>query len=389
MAVEKISNTVPYSIQNEQVNSNTYYSEIRGFCEEVLEKAEYSITPIVGEFIKYLRSYNLEDIRETEEYILELLSFGVLWHAYSQKALSIKIAPFVTLSKMAEWRKKHQRLKPFIDLARGFLITLFLVREKSKLDFVVIPTLEQIDHVCKWFEATGEFREQALRFIRWRAFWGTKAEEDLIKTFTGIYDFTIWFGKRAEEKLGGYTENVEPFLKNSRRRYKWHEDRIQCTRTRSEYHLNMVGAELMNRAFRDEFQSTGYKVVLVPGCMRAKPQNECEAVRLKEGLMCKGCTSSCNVNRLRAMGEKHNFAVYIIPHASDLSLWSPRKRRVSCGVIASACVTTLVEGGWELKRYDIPAQCVLLDYCGCQKHWHSTGIPTKFNMSEFRRILDN
>jgi hypothetical protein len=57
-------------------------------------------------------------------------------------------------------------------------------------------------------------------------------------------------------------------------------------------------------------------------------------------------------------------------------------------VIAAACVTTLVEGGWELKRYDVPAQCVLLDYSGCKKHWHSVGIETALNVRELNRILD-
>ncbi|MEJ2636983.1 MAG: DUF116 domain-containing protein, partial [Calditrichia bacterium] len=77
---------------------------------------------------------------------------------------------------------------------------------------------------------------------------------------------------------------------------------------------------------------------------------------------------------------------YIIPHASDLSLWSPRPGRPRRGVIASACVTTLVEGGWELKRYGVPAQCVLLDYSGCKKHWHCEGFPTALNVRELKRI---
>ena len=151
----------------------------------------------------------------------------------------------------------------------------------------------------------------------------------------------------------------------------------------------MVGAELLNIAYRSEFKSTSSKVVLVPGCMRSRPQNECESVRVKEGLLCKGCLSKCRVNQLREMGKKHNFAVYIIPHASDLSLWSPKPGRPKLGVIASACVPTLVEGGWELKRYDIPAQCVLLEFSGCKKHWGCEGISTELNMREIKRIFFN
>ena len=64
-----------------------------------------------------------------------------------------------------------------------------------------------------------------------------------------------------------------------------------------------------------------------------------------------------------------------------------RDLAASRGVIASACVTTLVEGGWELKRYDVPAQCVLLEYSGCRKHWHADGVPTALSMRELKRIL--
>lgn len=380
--------TITYSIKNGNKNSEEYYRNVRTFTDDVLVRAENTIKPIALRFIEYLSTYKLEEIREIEEYILELLSFGILWRTYAAKALKVKNAPFITLARMSEWRKKHQKIKPLIDFARGILFTLYLLPEVSD-EKAAIPKLEQIDHVCKWFEATGEFREQALRFIRWRAFWGNESPEDLYKTFYLIEEFTNWFEKSSEKVLGKYTENVESFLKFSGKFYQWREDRISCTRSRLEYHLNMVGAELMNRAFSSEYINTSTKVVLVPGCMRGKLPNKCEAKKVKEGLICQGCLSGCHVNQLREMGKKHGFDVYIIPHASDLSLWGPKKDRSARGVIASACVTTLVEGGWELKRYDVPAQCVLLDYCGCKKHWHRDGITTELNIRELKRILAN
>ncbi len=93
------------------------------------------------------------------------------------------------------------------------------------------------------------------------------------------------------------------------------------------------------------------------------------------------------MNQLREMGLRQGFDVYIIPHASDLSLWSPRAGQPRRGVVAAACVTTLVEGGWELKRYDVPAQCVLLDRAGCRKHWRCEGVTTALNMRELKRKL--
>jgi hypothetical protein len=289
---------ITYSLKYEQPNSETYYRDVHTFTDEVVLKASDSITPIVTEYMEYLRTYNLEEVREIEEYILELLSFGVLWNSYAGKALSVGYAPFVTMTRMAEWRKKHQRVKPYIDFARGVLTTLFLLPKNSG-NHNLLPTLEQVDQVCKWFEATGEFKEQALRFVCWRAFWGTKTERELLKIFYSIDQFTHWFEKRSEGALGKYTQNVERFLQRSDEYYKWREDRIQCSRRRIEYHLNMVGAELMNRALRTEFNETDVKVVLVPGCLRSRSADECEAKRVKEGLICEGCTSQCRVNQLR------------------------------------------------------------------------------------------
>jgi hypothetical protein len=379
---------ITYSLKLNQPDSLKYYSDVRNFAEEILTNSAGSLKPLAEDYIDYLRLYKLEDIREIEEYILELLSFGVLWRVYAHKALGVKYAPFITLSRMAELRKKHQKIKPAIDIARGVLITLFLFRKKSNSQ-TSIPALEEVDHVCKWLEATGEFREQALRFIRWRAFWGVKNSKELYKIFTTIEEFTNWFSNRAEEVLGIYTEKVNLFLKNAEKNYRWREDRISCMRNRLEYHLNMAGAELMNRAFQKEFLKAEEKVILVPGCMRSPSKADCEAVKVKEGLICRNCTAGCRVNQLSKMGRKYNFEVYVIPHASDLSLWSPKYDRPVRGVVASACVTTLLEGGWELKRYDVPAQCVLLDYCGCQKHWRCNNTPTDLNFKELKRIITN
>jgi uncharacterized protein len=378
--------SITYSLKTN--NSPVYYITIRKFTDSILKYSEDSLLPIVQDFKEYLTKYKLEQVRETEEYILELISFGVLWKAYAKTALSVRYAPFITLTKMGEWRKKHQKLKPYIDIIRGIFISLFLLPRTSNNKELPIATLEQVDHVCKWFEATGEFREEALRFIRWRAYWGTMSPEELLKTFTKIREFTTWFESVSNGELDTYTSHVDNFLQKSSSRYYWREDRISCMRSRNEYHLNMVGAELMNRAFRTEFKNTQSKVVLLPGCMRGHSQEECKAARYPEGLICEGCLPSCHVNQIREMGKKHNFKVYIIPHASDLSLWSPKKNEPSIGVIASACVTTLVEGGWELKRYDVPTQCVLLDYSGCKKHWHCCGISTTLDIRELKRILN-
>jgi hypothetical protein len=383
-----MENPVTYSLTLSNQNSEEYYQRIRELTDEIIEYASKNLTNNVIDFTDFLREFNLEKIRSDEEYYLELLSFGLLWKTYGKIALSIRTAPFLTLSRMAEWRKHHRNLKPAIDLARGVLVTLFLL---PKINLRIVesnPSLHDIDRLCLWLEATGEFKEQALRFIRWRAYWETMSEERWVKGCKDVFKFVDWFTARAKDVIGKYTEKVEEFLAESGNRYIWREDRVQCSRTRNEYHLNMVGAEIMNRAFRKDFLNTEMKALLVPGCMRSNIE-KCKAIRIREGLRCEGCDPKCNVNKLREMGKRNDYEIFIIPHASDLTLWSPQPNKPKRGVIAVACVTTLVEGGWELKRYDACAQCVLLDFSGCKKHWHREGIQTFINIKELKRILEN
>ncbi len=377
---------VTYSLTSHYPGSEIYYRRVREFTNEVIQHAAAPM-PAVAEFMEYVRKFELEELRQNEEFLLELLSFCLLWNSYGGYALAVRRAPFVTLARMAEWRKYHQRWKPAIDFSRGILITLFLFPRRGKRKPVALPHLPDIDRLCMWLEATGEFHEQALRFIRWRAFWETLPAASRKEMSTAAFVFADWFTLRSEEVLGEFTTNIEPFLLRSRQRYRWREDRVHCTRPRVEYHLNMVGAEITNRAFRAEFKTTATKAVLVPGCLRSRTEISCQASRVSEGLRCEGCLPQCRVNQLREMGKKYHFTVYIVPHASDISRWAPQPGKPCQGIVAAACVPTLLEGGWELKRYRVPAQCVLLDYSGCMNHWQGKGVPTTLSLHELKQIL--
>ena len=70
---------VTYSLTVDHKNSDAYYQRVRAFTDEVLERAAESLMPSVTEFTEYLRKSRLEDLRTDEEYVLELLSFGLLW----------------------------------------------------------------------------------------------------------------------------------------------------------------------------------------------------------------------------------------------------------------------------------------------------------------------
>lgn len=139
----------------------------------------------------------------------------------------------------------------------------------------------------------------------------------------------------------------------------------------------MVGAEILNRAFREDFIKTKVKIVLLPACMRFHTSKICKAIHTKNGYLCTNCTSMCNVSRISKMGRQSIFQVYIIPYESDaFSKVSPLKDKV--GIVGVACVLNLLEGGWKAKSLNFIPQCVVLDYCGCRNHWHH---------KEFQQVL--
>jgi hypothetical protein len=57
------------------------------------------------------------------------------------------------------------------------------------------------------------------------------------------------------------------------------------------------------------------------------------------------------------------------------------------GIVGISCVLTNAPGGWETQELSVPAQGVLLDYCGCRYHWHKEGIPTDINISQLLHVL--
>ncbi len=229
--------------------------------------------------------------------------------------------------------------------------------------------------------------EDAIRFIRWLAYWGALDRTQFDIRMRAILLFADWFERASRDRMGAFTPNVDSFVEQNASRYCWREDRFTCLRSRVEYHLNMVGAEIMNRAFRKEFLATDRKTVLIPGCMRIRSAEECEGTKTPNGIRCSGCESRCRVNQLRQLGLRQNFDVMVIPHSSDISHWAPRPGEPVTGVVAAACLSVLVQGGWELKRYEVPAQCVLLNECGCKKHWHRVGFPTQLDVRELRKNL--
>jgi hypothetical protein len=375
---------ITYSLKGNQNNSNEYYEEIKSFTDEILN--EFDAHSTIFEFKEYVQENGMDKIRSNEEYIFEFLMLGTFWRVYSSKASKLDENPQKLLESFALERQKNKPAKEIIDLIRGIVMTPFLMPKEENDKYSLELDLNGMDKLLGYLLAAGDFSQEVERLKIWKSFLKVKTQDEVLKFLSNTILYAEWFESVSKVTFGKYTPNLDNFLKNKQHEHLFKEDVIFCSRKEVEYHLNMVGAEIMNRAFNKEFEDRPRKALLLPGCMRIS-QEICKAEETKLGLRCIGCVKNCNVHQLTDMGEIYEFEVYIISHESSAFSKSSKEDRKELGIVGVACVTNLIAGGWKSDSIGIPAQCVLLDSASCKNHWNNKGIPTEINVDHLMKLF--
>lgn len=381
---------VTYSLRNGRNQSTQYYQDITIFTDTFIAEAKKQVGTIVIAFQNHIESTNRETPRSFAEYAFELLTLCILWQTYAGEAVGKSPTMEKLLIKLVKLRRKNAFLKPAVDFVRG-LLNFFLRSQKQASDSFINPTIENLDQLLRWMSATGDFKEEVRRLQAWRDFFATQPAQEIGKYLDQSFSFAKWFEADSLTTLGNYTQNVEHFLTETHPSdYRWREDSIFCGRQRVEYHMNMVGAEILNRSFREDFLQTKRKLVLLPPCMKARQDGRCEATETPMGEKCSACEPGCRVHQITQLGKKQGFNVLIIPH--ELNIFSngnaSLKQDEPLGIVGVSCPLTNVTGGWETKRLGVPAQGILLDYCGCNWHWHlDGGISTDIDFKQLQNVI--
>jgi hypothetical protein len=377
---------VTYSLKGGECTSDRYYRDVAAFTDEFVSKAAM-FHPLVEKFQAYMKEEGKETVRSRDEYVFELAMLGTLWCTYGDDAHGVSVGWTKIMAGLASLRQRGGLVKSIADSARGVMATLFL----SPVDrnWCPRPTPEHLGRLLNWMAATGDYVQEVRRLRNWLDYWAGQPQPVIAAEITMALGFSDWFADRSLVVLGKYTPNVEQFLKEKQPGHRWKEDVIFSARRRVEYHLNMVGAEIMNRAFRDDFLKAKNKAVILPACMRYYPKPQCKARSNGLSCVCAECMPQCRVNQLTKMGRKFGFTVHLVPHESSVFSGDAGKKLIGegVGIVGIACVSNLVSGGWKAKGLGLPPQCVLLDHCGCRKHWHSQGIPTDINLGRLREVL--
>ncbi|HEX2945719.1 MAG TPA: DUF116 domain-containing protein [Clostridia bacterium] len=381
---------ITYSLRDPKNGSDIFYQELAAFADDVAGQFNELANSAVSGYVEYCKGKSISRLRSPQEYSFELLVLGTLWNIYSGDASGLEKVPAQLLTGLTKLRKQGGSLKPGIDFIRGILSTLYLSPDLYDHIYTLDVSVDHLGILLGWLDATGEFSREVLRLRQWEQYLRTLKKEEAEDIIATAITLAAWFEDRSEEALGKYTENVDRYLNEIRPEHYWREDVIFCGRRRVEYHLNMVGAEIMNRAFRKRFLNTRKKTVLIPACMRILSESECKGHHDERGFHCAGCTADCSVFKLIRMGRENGFGVEVVSHESSISANHGGYSWVSgdTGIVGVACVLNLIAGGWLLDDMDIPAQCVFLNYCGCRNHWSREGIPTEINLSQLKKVLE-
>jgi hypothetical protein len=259
------------------------------------------------------------------------------------------------------------------------------------LELLVFGVLCQVygdSQPSRGLEEVKHLYDEGARLARWRHFFHTVPTDKRADCLAEIHRLAAWFTERSLQVLGPCTSGVEAFLQGKHIASLEPRDAQFCGRNRVEYHLNMVGAELLNRAFRQAFLQCRKRLVFLPACMCVRTEKDCQAMVDGPGAQCHRCTPGCRIRHLAELGDELGFTVCVVAHASQTltPAMAAQFRRDGVGVVGVACLLHLIAGGWLLQDEGIPAQCVPLNHSGCQ-HWLPKPRLTDFDLQELGRIL--
>lgn len=235
-------------------------------------------------------------------------------------------------------------------------------------------------------DATGEFAMETGIMKEWSVFFESLTGTDQEMLFQRSQSLALFFMKTVSKKLRPYTAGVRPWQKANTSAHYGREDLVLIRRHEEEYHLNMLGGEIMNKAMRQEFMQRKEKIVLMPACLRKS--EGCEARQYRGALICSRCNPQCSVYRCVKANHDEHTTIVLFRHGSEFPRWvSSLMNRNEYGIVGVACVLNLLEGGYRLRNFGLPSQCVYLDSPGCRHHWNAGTEGSKLNCHRLQEIL--
>lgn len=391
-----MTNRLTYSLCLETRNSDPYYTAVAALADQWLAYAQNVAGALISDFQRFRRAAGLPE-RSVAEDAFELLVLGVLLREHGHHAAELPtwaahlLAGLIALQGCWPWAEGA------IKATRGFIGGVVGQREREstaalKRGQATMAGDRAVNCLLHWLRAHGQVF-QADQLSVWQDYLKTIGPEGAQQAISQTLTLADHFARESGAVLGLYTAGVESFRTAATPQMRFRYDTELVLRTRLEYHLGMLGTELLNRTYRARFLATPYKMVIVPPCLRARldtgsAQARCQALQTPLGAKCQGCQPDCRVHQLTRLGEKVGFEVYSIPDDElEKVCLASGKAGGSIGVVGLSCALTNWSAGWEADRLGLPAQGLLLDYVGCRQHWCRRGCPTDVNFNKLQELI--
>jgi hypothetical protein len=372
-------NTPTYSLHPQGATRTAYAKAVSRLANDILARGA-SLHPVVDDYGSFVATTGREARRSHDEYLLEALLLAVLWLARGREATAVAQGWGDVLRILADERRAGAGRRR--DGSNAVLVLLDGPSEPPDC----APSLDEVDVLFEWLLASGEYDDELTRLRGWRDFLaGSPRAPEILRELVA---FAVTFEKISLAALGSFTAQVNPFLRQVLPKRGAAEDTVQCSRARIEYHFNMVGAEILNRAWREEFLARRRHVVVMPGCARRHGGGRCLAASSHTEIRFRHCSGDCAVSAATRVAARHGDQALAVLHGSDFSrfLASPTLAGGDVGIVGVACVPGLVGAGWRARARGLAAQCVLLNASGC-KHWSLVPSPTSLDLDQLERIL--
>lgn len=375
-------NAPTYSLRSATPDTEPYLTAVGQLADWVLTSGEL-LRPVIDAYAEFVELNGREQRRSFSEYLLESLVLGVMWRARGREALEPSESFRGLVTELVRERRSGASVRR--DESKAALVNLGQRTRRGRID----PTLHEVQVLLDWMLATGEYDDEVARLEGWKAFLSTTQSATNREILRLVVAFAVRFEAVAERYLGRFSEGVERFLAQELPSRGLREDTLQCSRRRVEYHLNMVGAEILNRAWRRGFLACRRHVVVMPGCATLRADSECRAVRAETERKCTHCTLGCSISAATRVAERSGTEAVFVMHGSNFSrfLEAQALQSKDVGVIGIACASGLLGAGWRARSRGLMAQCVLLNASGCA-HWQAAATPTSFDLAELARILE-
>lgn len=189
--------------------------------------------------------------------------------------------------------------------------------------------------------------------------------------------------EKCRDVLSSYTIGVRGHLKDlpvSRRL----DETLRTTE--EQYHLFMLEIEVVNRICGNAFRKSGYKVALLPHCLRDfRPA--CKSVPGDVEYVCQGCTQNCFIFLGSLLLKKYGVHPYISVTIDQKKLFKMIKyEHPDIGALGVACIPELARGMRTCSELGIPGVGIALDTNRCAR-WMGRSHESSFSFKELKALL--